>query len=286
MLNIFQIFKTLKFIWTHPSNKGEKLYRIFLFPVWQIFKRFVGSAILIYSSGKKFLIFPDCMISSMMIYFKEPECSEIKRFREFARKDTKVFFDVGANIGLYTVILGGDFSTIHSFEPNPNAFFRLGVNVKLNSHDDFTSLNQLGVSSVNGNMFLSFSSIVDPMARLIEKQAYSSSNDIPVKVITLDEYIKKNQIDEKIALKIDVEGSEIDVLKGAKDSLCARQFSIIQYECLNELSFDDVYRFIKDFDYEVFYDNISTDFIKTNKWKNGVNNYYLLLTDDLVKYYE
>jgi FkbM family methyltransferase len=226
--------------------------------------------VLINSNDRYFLSFPDCTISSMLYYFKIPECQELSVLRMYAEHNVDTFFDVGANIGLYSVMLGKEFKTIHSFEPNPVAFKRLRTNIFLN--DLNIRVNQVGVSKTNGEMFLDTKGEVDPTAHLVDNG--KGENRIPVKVITLDYYIEANNINEKIVIKIDVEGGELDVLKGAVKSLSNKQYSIIQYECLNKNNFERIIEFVSKFGYISFYIK-DGKFVETNEKISEIDNYYL-----------
>ena len=56
----------------------------------------------------------------MLIYYNHPELEELNMIKKYSR-GSNTFFDVGANVGLYTIMLLDDFKSFHSFEPNPIA---------------------------------------------------------------------------------------------------------------------------------------------------------------------
>jgi len=159
------------------------------------------------------------------------ECigSELYYFREFER-DTyeviqklmvngKCFFDIGGNIGLISLmvnqICSGDVE-IHIFEPAPDNFESLKDNIKINGIDN-AILNNVAVSSENGTTL---------EINIYEDQGYNSvykldrvpfKSKVEVSVLSIDGYIEKQQIrpDTIELIKIDVEGHEYNVLKGA-----------------------------------------------------------------------
>jgi FkbM family methyltransferase len=271
-LNISRLNTILKNVWNHPSNSNEKVIRILRFISWQIIKRLINKAILIDSNNKEFLAFPDCTISSMLIYYKQPELEELNIIKKYSG-GSNTFFDVGANIGLYTIMLLGDFKSFHSFEPNPIALNRFRINVLLNNASDIVNFNNMGVSKFSGNMFLKVDGDVDPTAHLVDSK--DSTNSISVPVVSLDNYILLNNIKGTILVKIDVEGGELDVLKGMKNTLKQCKYSLIQYECLNNKYFNIVYEFIDDYQYTVCcIDNNKLKIV--NKRVDGINNYFLL----------
>jgi hypothetical protein len=63
-------------------------------------------------------------------------------------------------------------------------------------------------------------------------------NKIKIKLITVDHFIEQNELLEIFLLKIDVEGSELDVLKGSFNSLICGKIKYIQLEELR----NDLYK--------------------------------------------
>ncbi len=145
-----------------------------------------------------------------------------------------VFFDVGANVGLYTIWVAKKFQhvQIHAFEPVPETCKELGINLKRNNIDQRkVTVNPIAVGSVN---------------KLVQMTTeYHSSNyvtteqsrekKVTVTCITLDAYVSANRITRVDLIKIDVEGKEFQVLSGARDTL--RRFRpILQIELFEEPS--------------------------------------------------
>jgi hypothetical protein len=80
----------------------------------------------------------------------------------------------------------------------------------------------------------------------------SSDDTIPVRVVSLDNYIAENQIKERLVMRIDVEGGELKVLQDAYKSLKKKQFEIVQFEALNEESFEKIRLFIESLQYDIY----------------------------------
>lgn len=258
----------------HPSNKGQVPIHILHFWGWQLFKRLIGCPIVVVSCGKRFLAYPDCTFSSMLMYFNIPEYIEQSILKSHSHDGKAIFFDIGANIGFYSIVIGDYFSAVHAFEPNPKALRRLRENTMLNELNVIA--NNFALSDKEGLSHLCVGSNVDPMAYL---QEVSAENTISVPVLPLDIYIKKNQIKEKIVAKIDVEGGELNVLQGAIESLREKCFSIIQFESLDEKNFTSITKFIKSVGYDV-YTASNTNLFPVEHRINGVNNYYLLPSEN------
>ena len=81
------------------------------------------------------------------IWLDDFEQKNIDYFNELLRPDMTVI-DIGANIGLYTLLSSvkvGKNGAVHSFEPSPNAFNKLYLNLNLNKMSNVI-VNKMGVS--------------------------------------------------------------------------------------------------------------------------------------------
>ena len=120
--------------------------------------------------------------------------------------------DVGANIGEVSILLSqgaGPTGRVFAFEPNPRIYRYLRGNLALNHCDNVTPAN-LAVGAAAGTLRMSDDKR-DDMNRVID------GGEIAVTCTTLDAHLPPL---ERIAfLKIDVEGSELRVLEGARATL-------------------------------------------------------------------
>ncbi len=122
-----------------------------------------------------------------------------------------VAVDVGANIGEVSIILSqraGAAGRVFAFEPNPRIYRYLLGNLQLNRRDNVVAAN-LAVGAVPGVVRMSDDKY-DDMNRIVEGGA------IEVACTTLDAQIPAGPI---AFMKIDVEGSELRVLEGARQTL-------------------------------------------------------------------
>lgn len=163
--------------------------------------------------------------------------------------DSPILFDVGANIGEYAQLLRENFpnAKIFAFEPNTKVYDILKKNVskldvqcqnigmgpiisqdKLYSYQDSTGLGTIKKEAL------------ETLYGLNEK-----IEEIEFSVSTIDYFCSQNKINQIDFLKIDVEGQEMEVLKGARQMLKSHKCPIIQFEFNN---FNVIYRvFLKDF---------------------------------------
>lgn len=132
-----------------------------------------------------------------------------------------IFFDIGANIGFYSVMLSAikDIE-IFSFEANKCAFDHLSANIKLNNIQKISCYNK-AVSSNNGEVLFNIESDLSGRNSVEATSCYNTS------IYKDSEYVKSISIDslfsninkKRVALKIDVEGHELEVIKGARNLL-------------------------------------------------------------------
>lgn len=127
--------------------------------------------------------------------------------------------DVGANVGYYTFLaasLVGPTGRVYAFEPSPYAFERLAEAVRLNGIPHITAI-QSGLGEVRGKvrLFLPEQAGNHTPSML----ASGMGRPIDVSVQTLDEYVVNEELNGIDLLKIDVEGFEPQVIRGAQQLL-------------------------------------------------------------------
>ncbi|NLV86644.1 MAG: FkbM family methyltransferase [Clostridiales bacterium] len=140
------------------------------------------------------------------------ELDMLKNIARHTENDAAII-DIGANIGNHSIYFGMfcKASKVISFEPQPFVFDVFSENIKLNNLDNKIFAFQLGIGSEQGYANLQD---VDPKNLGMTKLSYKPKGN--VEIANLDDFLNKNfEIDNVSVLKIDVEGMEIDVLKGA-----------------------------------------------------------------------
>jgi FkbM family methyltransferase len=167
---------------------------------------------------------------SLMLSIKnnEHELTEIKYLKQII-KDGDTVLDLGANIGVYTLIfakLVGKSGHVFAFEPDPLNFEILSKNVKENKHENVT-LVQKAVSEKNDKIKLYVSKRNHASHRIFDSE--EKRNSIEIEVITLDTYFEK--IKKPINfIKIDVEGVEGATLLGASNIIKNSKDLVIMME--------------------------------------------------------
>jgi len=167
-------------------------------------------------------------------------------FKQFSNP---VVFDIGANRGTYTLecLKINPNCKIYSFEPHPENFNILKK--QANKHK-FIPVN-LGVSSENKEFILYgsekddegvFSSFHSEVLNDIYKE---KPLEYKVQAIKVEDFIKEKGIDHVNLMKIDTEGHNLEVLKGAKNLIDNGKIDVIQFE-FNEMNIISR-SFLKDF---------------------------------------
>jgi len=151
----------------------------------------------------------------------------------FSGKDSSIVVDVGANEGYYTMRMkkNNPDLKIYAFEPNPHAFKILDLNIEKNGLEGVTTHN-LALSDMNEDE--SFQ-LVDEITAIGGFRIFgyrpwldvSRIKEIMVKSATMDETL--GDIDHIDILKMDVEGAECRVLKGAEELLPKVDKIVLEY---------------------------------------------------------
>jgi len=143
---------------------------------------------------------------------------------ELITKDT-TFIDVGANIGYFTILFSRLAKEVYAFEPVPSVFSSLSGNISLNNLQNVRAL-QYAVSKERGRLRIFESRISEGHDSTIRRSEHDKS--ILVDGVSLDEVIEPSVGD--VVMKVDTEGSEMDVLLGALGLIRSGKVSAIVLE--------------------------------------------------------
>jgi FkbM family methyltransferase len=206
-------FRMLRGIYDHPLNKDRKGAALLDFARWQIRSRLAGKP-LVYSwiNGTKVLTRNGETGFTGNIYYGLQDFPEMSYLLHVLREGD-VFVDVGTNVGSYT-LLASSVRRARSicFEPVPATFSRLKQNLDLNNLEDRVAAHNLGVADKPGLIRFSVNeNCCNHVLGDDEKQ-----EGVAVNVVTLDQAL--DSVSPSL-MKIDVEGFELPVLRGASKIL-------------------------------------------------------------------
>ena len=130
-----------------------------------------------------------------------------------AKEEDKVVFDVGANFGYLSLVWANTISKngkVYAFEPNINVYNSFNKAIKANQLSSTVYLNNLAVGERDGMIDLFLNSTTSNI--LNDNQ--TAKEKIPIEMISLDSFALKNNIYRCDLVKIDVDGIELEILKG------------------------------------------------------------------------
>lgn len=148
-----------------------------------------------------------------------------------------VVADIGANIGLTTILFSEIAKHVYSFEPSPSTFDILIKNLARNCSNNFDAVN-IGLGSKKESLKITFSENNRSggyVSNKIRPQRDHITEDI--KIDTLDKYFASSQL-KPTFFKIDVEGFEPNVIKGSMSFIKKHKPTVVMgmnHFCLNVL---------------------------------------------------
>ena len=217
-------------VWLDESNRHVRLRRLFMAGGWQVWKRLVRTPVVVpLFNGFRFRAYPDCHVSSAALYSRIPNFRCLSFLRKHIEKGT--FIDIGANVGLISLLLADKIQHAILFEPNPVAAARARENLALN-HLGF-EVHELALSDQAGVVELENAGGVDSCNRTVAGFT-TSAPTISVQRDTLDRFLAEHgALPAPIsAVKIDVEGHENSVLRGMLGFLETHRPRLVMFEYL------------------------------------------------------
>lgn len=207
---ISSLKRTFGFIHKHPLAKNHLLKAYIQFLSWQIKSRLSVNLQTIKFVGETFFFAKKGLTGiTGNIYTGLHEFNDMGFLLHFLRPED-TFFDVGANVGAYTLLASGVCrSNTISFEPVPTTYHILEQNIKLNKLHELVIIENKGVGNIEGNLRFTKDNDTTNHIILVDNE---HQNSILVPIVCLDNYYSTNK---PSLIKIDVEGFETPVLNGA-----------------------------------------------------------------------
>jgi FkbM family methyltransferase len=191
---------------------------------------------------------------------KSREIESMLLFPEFVRKGDFVV-EIGGHIGyisLYFAHLVGNEGQVTVFEPGPNNLFYLLKNTNSNSRislvekavTDHTGMTKFYVEDLTGQN----NSLLSNYGVLERNKHAAGVSSLEVEVVevpctTLDDFLLRTQLPDPAFVKIDVEGAELNVLNGMKDTLKNKDIALMVEVTENP---DEVFSLLIDAGFQLF----------------------------------
>jgi len=148
--------------------------------------------------------------ASAFLYTDYFDKKQVDLLRQHANENT-VFLDIGANVGVYSAMMMDISKKIYAFEAHPITFKKLEMLFLLNDQFSNYFLFNNAVSDSNEDLYFT------------DKNYLSGSNsishnetNIKIKSIRIDDLLDKLSVDDSYIIKVDVEGFEENVFRGAE----------------------------------------------------------------------
>jgi len=238
-------------VWGNPGNRHQLLQRTCGAIWWQLYKRWYGQPrTILLPSHAKFRAWPDCVVSSALIYAAWPEYYELQFIRSILKPTTAVV-DVGANVGHISLLLSDLVGPerLFAFEPTPVTYRRLVENWALNGWDS-DRLYPVAIGDEEGYAAIPDVSHPDTMNSLNKGKIAKRIVQVPMR--SLDSF-RANWFNTGIGLlKVDVEGFEPEVFKGAIATLREIRPRLVMFESLGGTVNPSIAKTLQETCYSVF----------------------------------
>lgn len=154
-----------------------------------------------------------------ILIFSTYEKNELSMILKLLKYDA-VFFDIGANIGWYSVNIARQEKTlsVYAFEPIDAIYKLLNKNIILNNISN-VSLHNIGFSNKKQNLDFYFDQNCSAYTSLKNTLEKTNAKRVTAQVIRLDEFFLKEQLTRLDFVKCDVEGAELLVFEGGLETI-------------------------------------------------------------------
>jgi FkbM family methyltransferase len=212
----------ITYIWRHPANSGQRARALLRAARYQAGGRILGRRA-VARLGERSRLWVDLhrTAASMVLYANPPDVPEMRAWRR-ALAGGGLFIDVGANIGTYTIWAAELGAEVIALEPAPDTFEILRENIALNGYPVTAVRAAVGDHCGTAR----FTSGRDA------GNALDPAGPVLADLVTVDSLIGDRHV---AGLKVDVEGFELDVLRGCARALAEQRIGLIQLEW-NEMS--------------------------------------------------
>ena len=172
-------------------------------------------------------------------------------------KTGDVFYDIGANVGFFSIIaaklVGG--GKVYAFEPGSENAKSIRHNAELNDFKQIEVIEK-AVSNTSGTGEFLLAKYSGGHALATADAPPDLAGKVTVDLVSIDDLIASEQIEPPNFVKIDVEGAELDVLKGMTQTIKTYQPTVI-YEvddgdrAAYERKYQELADFFESFSYQV-----------------------------------
>jgi len=184
---------------------------------------------------------------------------ENKVKNSFHPNTNDVVIDIGAHLGEYSLAVAKNAETVIAVEANPDTFKILQKNIELNKISNIIPINK-AIYDSTGYQNLQIFGDKSGMSSMVMNYE-DKSDSIKVKTETLDRLVDNLKLEKVDWIKIDVEGAEYNVLKGAKQTISLNKERIkLIIELHGEKNSILVKKMLSE-DFQLFYEMLDNDHV-------------------------
>lgn len=204
----------------HPFNRGRPLKAMARYLRWQVSSRLaLGPVAVEIIDGVSMLLRPGAAGGTSNIYFGLAEFDDMA-FALHLLRPGDLFFDIGANLGAYSLLACATGATVAAYEPAPRLREELNVNIRMNAFAAQTTVRPVAVAGAAGTVRLALPGDGRAPTTHIAADHAPHEGTIEVEAVTIDAEMARFARAPRL-IKIDIEGHELPALLAASAALAA-----------------------------------------------------------------
>jgi len=196
--------------------------------MWQIRSRIQREVTVSWIANQKLVVKRGMTGATGNIYVGLHEFADMMFVLHVLRRDD-LFLDIGANVGAYTVLAAGVCkSSALAFEPDPKTVVDLRRNIEVNGLENLVTVHNVALGATEGEV--AFTVGLDTVNRVVNQRG---AHYQLVQQRSLDSVLGDLEFNTAFA-KVDVEGYEEEVLRGAEHFLAKQSVKAIELETVTQ----------------------------------------------------
>ena len=176
-----------------------------------------GSSTIVERGGLKWSLDPECAVQRRLLYHGTLDVHDSDALLSGIGAG-KTFFDVGSYFGYYALCAAKQGAQSFAFEPVPANFELLEKHAQLNSQLGVTVL-PMAVSDADGEVAFNLPPAGNRGTGAMDSGSSPDGQRTVVEAVSIDSFAGSRNLQRLDAMKIDVEGAELKVLAGARQSI-------------------------------------------------------------------